>query len=230
MNEITQNKKKSVRDVLKATQESPCLGLVLYKASKDVVAMYQSAQARQSALFDKEAMTLGQKNSVIYMRYALYLLMPKGERDIEDFKAGLYDFLLPNLADKFLIKNPTPSIAQENFPRPAFLPQDEFDAMNQILDLTVDEANELILAKPLVRNFKDNFNAAQMIESPKAILPEIEDPTDQRIWGWIKENPSITDTDIAQKLKVSRQTVNTRRRILISMGYPAKRTVSRQKR
>lgn len=59
---------------------------------------------------------------------------------------------------------------------------------------------------------------------------EIEDPTDRRIWEWIDKDRAITDTDISQRLKISRQAVNTRRQRLISAGYPAKRKVSRQKR
>ena len=70
--------------------------------------------------------------------------------------------------------------------------------------------------------------AGQEIKPSKTALPEIEDPTDQRIWEWIKEDPSITDTDIAQKLGISRQAVNPRRRSLEKMGYSVRR-VSRLK-
>lgn len=58
-------------------------------------------------------------------------------------------------------------------------------------------------------------------------LPKIEDPTDQRLWDWIKEDPSITDSQLAQKLDIGRQAVNERRRRLEAMGYPVR--VSRQK-
>ena len=68
----------------------------------------------------------------------------------------------------------------------------------------------------------------QVIEPPKAALPEIEDPTDRRIWEWIKKAPSITDTDIAQRLRISRQAVNERRKSLKKAGYPV-RKMSRQK-
>jgi predicted transcriptional regulator len=60
-------------------------------------------------------------------------------------------------------------------------------------------------------------------------LPEIEDPTDRRIWELIEKDPSLIDRDIGQKFGLSRQTVNRRRGTLIKMGYPAQK-VSRQKR
>lgn len=60
------------------------------------------------------------------------------------------------------------------------------------------------------------------------LLPKIEDPTDQRIWAWLKDDPSLTDAQLAQRLKISRQAVNPRRKRLEAMGYPVR--VSRQKK
>ncbi len=64
--------------------------------------------------------------------------------------------------------------------------------------------------------------------SPARVLPPIEDPTDQRIWDWIQENPKITDAQLGARLNLRRQAVNVRRRALEKMGYPVRR-VSRQK-
>ena len=59
-------------------------------------------------------------------------------------------------------------------------------------------------------------------------LPKIKDPTLERYWNTLKDNPSITDKDLAQKMGVSRQTANKRRRTLEEMDYRVR--VSRQKK
>jgi len=68
---------------------------------------------------------------------------------------------------------------------------------------------------------------SDMQQIGETALPKIEDPTDQRIWELIKEDLSITDTALAQKLgNIGRQSVNTRRRSLEKMGYKVR--MSRQ--
>lgn len=88
-------------------------------------------------------------------------------------------------------------------------------------DPVVEEYAHFILneLKPL-----DQSSTEKKLTSGE-MLPIIEDPTDQRIWGWIQEDPSISDTIIAQKLGITRQTVNTRRRSLEKMGYPVRKSV-----
>jgi len=50
-------------------------------------------------------------------------------------------------------------------------------------------------------------------------LPPVTDPTDQRILEWITSDPDLTDREIGQRLSISRQAANTRRRKLGAMGY-----------
>lgn len=50
-------------------------------------------------------------------------------------------------------------------------------------------------------------------------LPPVEDPTDQRILQWVTEDPDLTDLKIGQRLGITRQSVNTRRKRLEAMGY-----------
>lgn len=50
-------------------------------------------------------------------------------------------------------------------------------------------------------------------------LPPIIAPTDQRIWDWIRDDPDLTDTQIGQRLGISRQAANSRRNKLKAMGY-----------
>jgi hypothetical protein len=50
-------------------------------------------------------------------------------------------------------------------------------------------------------------------------LPPVEDPTDKRILEWVTDDPDIKDSEIAQRLGIKRQSVNTRRRALEKMGY-----------
>lgn|GEM_PF-6692748 len=47
----------------------------------------------------------------------------------------------------------------------------------------------------------------------------VDDPTDQRILAMVKDDPDLTDTEIAQKLNLSRQAVSARRMRLKAMGY-----------
>jgi hypothetical protein len=63
-------------------------------------------------------------------------------------------------------------------------------------------------------------NTGQTSQPLMVMLPEITDPTDQRIWAIIQKDASITDSDIAQQLgNIGRQAVNYRRRGLEKMGY-----------
>ncbi|GIK10730.1 MAG TPA: winged helix-turn-helix domain-containing protein [Anaerolineales bacterium] len=79
------------------------------------------------------------------------------------------------------------------------------------------------------KSFQEKTLRAPLFETGQvgAIIPLIEDPTDQRIWDLIKADPSITDSQIAAHIDITRQAVNQRRRSLEKMGYQVR--VSRQK-
>ena len=50
-------------------------------------------------------------------------------------------------------------------------------------------------------------------------LPPVADSTDAKILEWVIKNPDLTDSQIGQRLGISRQAVNERRRKLQAMGY-----------
>lgn len=50
-------------------------------------------------------------------------------------------------------------------------------------------------------------------------LPPVTDPTDVKILEWVTKDPDTSDTEIGQRLGISRQAVNQRRRKLEEMGY-----------
>jgi hypothetical protein len=50
-------------------------------------------------------------------------------------------------------------------------------------------------------------------------LPEVTDPTDKRILEWVTQDPDLKDKEIGQRLGISRQAVNPRRKKLEAMGY-----------
>lgn len=54
---------------------------------------------------------------------------------------------------------------------------------------------------------------------PTNALPLVKDPTDQKILEWVTQEPKLGDKDLAQRLGISRQAVNPRRRALEKMGY-----------
>ena len=49
--------------------------------------------------------------------------------------------------------------------------------------------------------------------------PPVADPIDKQILAWVIEDPDLTDTQIGQRLDMSRQAANARRRRLQLMGY-----------
>jgi len=78
----------------------------------------------------------------------------------------------------------------------------------------------------LVEEFLNLWDLLDIDERPTApalevnvVRPKIEDPTDQRIWDIVQQDPSITDTALGQKLGIKRQNANARRRALEKMGY-----------
>jgi len=107
------------------------------------------------------------------------------------------------------------------------------DNPKAFLKLIEDAFPELIIAMLRQRLEDKNITIQELVsilaqaqaQQAGAALPEL-DPTNQRIWNWIKDDSSITDDEIGRRLGVSRQTVNARRQKIISAGYPAKRRVS----
>jgi hypothetical protein len=92
------------------------------------------------------------------------------------------------------------------------LPADEFrKRSNEILSEEMDKSTRLAPESMGLLGF----------------LPPIEDPTDQRIWDWMRKDPTLTDVVLGARLGLTRQALNARRRSLAKMGYPVRR-VSRQ--
>jgi len=58
-----------------------------------------------------------------------------------------------------------------------------------------------------------------IVYTSTAALPPVTDPMDQKILQWVTEDPDLTDFHIGQRLGISRQAANTRRRRLQAMGY-----------
>lgn len=75
----------------------------------------------------------------------------------------------------------------------------------------------------LVVDFIDSVLASvpqSAVRQLAAVLPPVEDPTDQRILKLVTDNPDLTDFEISQRLgNMNRQAVNGRRRTLQKMGY-----------
>ena len=90
-----------------------------------------------------------------------YMLKMKGEDVTEYEKLGLYDLLLPQFASSFLAQFPTIGAAVKKYSR--LVPASDFFSPKQrstvegVLELTVEEADALIKARPLVMEFKDNL-------------------------------------------------------------------------
>ncbi|MBN1890449.1 MAG: winged helix-turn-helix domain-containing protein [Thermoflexales bacterium] len=58
----------------------------------------------------------------------------------------------------------------------------------------------------------------QAISLPNC-LPPIQDPTDARILEWVTKEPDLSDKELGQRLGISRQAANARRKKLQAMGY-----------
>ena len=85
------------------------------------------------------------------------------------------------------------------------------------------EPSEPVMGEPCysreeIREFVNQFASKQSLVQKNG-LPPVEDPTDQRILEWVTNDPDLTDTEIGQRLGISRQAVNTRRRRIETMGY-----------
>jgi hypothetical protein len=96
--------------------------------------------------------------------------MPKNDNGIsnrdsfkEDFDLGIYDFVLPRFAADFLQQFPTPSAAIAKFPRMIsfsdFYSEDTLTTIDQVLSLSVEEADALMKAKSLVMELKDKLQS-----------------------------------------------------------------------
>jgi hypothetical protein len=106
------------------------------------------------------------------------------------------------------------------------------------LTLPTKDGNELlqkILRDEIYKSaMQTPVDAGQMIEPP---LPVIKDPTNQSLWEILKNNLSISDTDLAKKMnpRMGRQAINRRRKFLEGLGYKVRepkprKKVSRQKK
>ena len=104
------------------------------------------------------------------MGYAKFLLTKAAwaeagfteEEFIKDFNSGLFDYILPNLAADFLRQFPTLQAAVKKFDKPINMSghsTDTLAAVEQLLNLTVEEAGLLVSAKPLVMQFKESLLA-----------------------------------------------------------------------
>jgi Winged helix-turn-helix DNA-binding len=65
-------------------------------------------------------------------------------------------------------------------------------------------------------------DASRILEQASPIRPElpaVTDPTDRQILDWVTADPTLKDQAIGQRLNISRQAANTRRRKLEAMGY-----------
>jgi hypothetical protein len=86
-------------------------------------------------------------------------------------------------------------------------------------------------AKQILEDLQNFIVENKDILGNAQVLPEIEDPTDKRLWEYIKDDPTIDDIALAQKMgNLDRQNVNRRRKTLEKMGYQVRKPkVSRQK-
>jgi hypothetical protein len=98
-----------------------------------------------------------------------------------------------------------------------------FDQLIQLRILIADNSKEKSIDDTKSGHEK---NIQSKLDSP---LQPITDPIDQELWRLIQKDPSIPDKMLAQKMNMTRQALNTRRKTLQKMGYPV-RGVSRQKR
>jgi hypothetical protein len=168
----------TIRSILETSNKVIPLGSMLYKAAKDVVTMSPNGVPP-----DVDSLSPGERNSWIIMRYSHSLATRGNEFDAEQekeyYKSGLFDVFLPEFAKSFLQKFPTHEIAVKQFSRPIalfdFHSADTRVLMEQVLNLTVEEANDLIKAKPLVTDFKNKLltqGVAKPAEPPNPPEPK----------------------------------------------------------
>lgn len=150
-----------IQDIIKLSQKKLSLGLILYKAAKDVVTF----SSPLGIVPQEDFLSSSQKNSRIIMSYACGLVMTRDDdsdmSDLELFRLGFFDLILPNFAAEFLKKFHTLELAEQKFPRlislAEFVSKDSVKITEQILNLSVEEAKMLIEAKPLIEDFKDSY-------------------------------------------------------------------------
>jgi hypothetical protein len=186
------NKKYSIRDILKFQNEtSTPLGILLYTAASKVVTILCQTPNKNTVKISENVSPLV-VNQVLFSASVCFSLVMVNEDERDKFvNATIGDIdILYDMSVDFLRQFPTPELARENFPRPVVFSDNSvlshaLDVTEQIKNLTINEAHDLILAQPLVRNFKDNFRATQMdaqktievgqvIELSKVTLPKSE--------------------------------------------------------
>lgn len=169
------NRKNSatIRDFLSADKKHIPLGKLLYMAAKDVVAM-----SPHGVMPEIDSHATRENNSRIVMSYAFSLVTrgddydPEAEKEL--LKSGFFDFSIPRFARVFLQSFPTLSSAIARFNRPIplsdFLSKDTQGTVDQILNLTVEEASTLVKAKPLLEQWKNEFSSLRKEMEPSKKL------------------------------------------------------------
>jgi hypothetical protein len=214
---------KTIRSVWEDSKKSTWpLGLILFKSARDVVAC---ARENSGIMPPVETLSPNDQASRIIMGSALSLVT-KGawaeagfteEKFIEDFNSGIFDFSLPMFAASFLRQFPTLQAAVKKFDKPINMSghsTDTLAAVEQLLNLTVEEAGLLVSAKPLVMQFKESLLAqgAQPIETSTAAEtradnePQVISIPDERIAkirSMFSGGKSPSDIKIATELSVS---------------------------
>lgn len=163
------NKKYSIRDILKFQNEtSTPLGILLHTAANKVVTILRQTPNKDTVKISEKVPPLV-VNQVLFSASVCFSLVMVNEDEWDNFvKATIGDIdTLYDMSVDFLRQFPTPELAREKFPRPIVFSDNSvlshaLDVTEQIKNLTINEAHDLILAQPLVRNFKDNFHATQM--------------------------------------------------------------------
>jgi hypothetical protein len=201
----------TIRSVLEDSKKSTWpLGLILFKAARDVVAC-----AGESGIMPPvETLSPNDRGSWIIMGYTLFLVSkyPDEKEFKKHFDGGLFNDVVPQAAADFLRHFPTLQAAVKKFDKPINMSgtsPDTLAAVEQLLNLTPDEARLLVSAKPLVMQFKESLlsQSAQPPQISAGDADEIElSEVEKRVkakWGKVtpKRLEVMTETIKAERLE-----------------------------